>query len=74
MAINVSIIFVVGENLRRKDLSFDHHNAMKLKSGEYGDKLIILAPTASIIGAIEAILYTGKFSITNTAPTSEFRY
>jgi hypothetical protein len=47
---------VAGENLRRKDLSCDYHNSMGLKSGEYGDKLIILAPTASIIGAIEAIL------------------
>jgi hypothetical protein len=46
MAINVSIIFVVlGEKLRRKDLSCDHHYSMGLKSGEYGNKLIILALT-----------------------------
>ncbi|MEG5173079.1 hypothetical protein [Microcoleus sp. B3-D7] len=42
---------------------------MELKSKEYGDKLIILAPTASIIGAIEAILYAGQLSITTTAST-----
>jgi hypothetical protein len=31
-----------------------------LKSGEYGDKEIILAPTDSIIGLIDANLWAGK--------------
>ena len=29
---------VVGANLRKKDLSYDHQSSMGLKSGEYGDK------------------------------------
>jgi hypothetical protein len=38
-----------------------------LKSGEYGDKQIILAPTDSIMGFIDANLWAGKLSITTTA-------
>jgi hypothetical protein len=51
-----TISVVVGANLRNKDLSCDHHNSIGLKSGEYGDKQIIFAPIASIIGTIEALL------------------
>ena len=41
----VSIIdVVVGANLLKKDLSCDHHSSIGLKSGEYGDKQITLAP------------------------------
>ena len=47
---------VVGVNPRKKDLSCDHHNSMGLKSGEYGDNKRVEAPTASIIGVIEANL------------------
>ena len=69
MAIIVSIIdVVVGASFRKKDLSCDHHSSIGLKSGEYGDKQITLAPTASIIGAIEASLWAGKLSMTTTAP------
>jgi hypothetical protein len=50
----------------------DHNNSIGLKSGEYGDKLIILAPTASIVGRIEAILSAGRLSITTTVPTHIF--
>jgi hypothetical protein len=68
-AIIVSIIEVVaGLNLRKKDLSCDHQSSIGLKSGEYGDKQITLAPTASIIGTIDASLWAGKLSITTTAP------
>jgi hypothetical protein len=42
--------------------------SLGLKSGEYGDKQIILAPTDSIIGLIDANLWAGKLSITTTAP------
>jgi hypothetical protein len=41
---------VVGENIRKKDLSCDHHNSIGLKSGEYGERKRTEAPTASIIG------------------------
>lgn len=51
-----TISVVVGEKLRKKDLSCDHHNSIGLLSGEYGDKQITFAPTASIIGSIEASL------------------
>lgn len=63
-----TISVVVGAKLRKKDLSCDHHSSMGLKSGEYGDKQITFAPTASIIGSIEASLWAGKLSITTTAP------
>jgi hypothetical protein len=46
---------------------------MGLKLGEYGDKLIILTPDASILGAIEAILCAGRLSITTTAPNQADR-
>ena len=59
---------LVGENWINKDLSGDHHNSIGLKSGEYGDKHKIEAPTASIIGLIESTLCAGKLSITTTAP------
>ncbi len=59
---------VVGANIRKKDLSCDHQSSMGLKSGEYGDKQITLAPTSVIIGKIDASLGTGKLSITTTAP------
>ena len=39
---------------------------MGLKSGEYGDKQITLAPTSVIIGKIDASLWAGKLSITTT--------
>jgi len=48
-----TILVVVGENCRNKDLSCDHHNSIGLKSGEYGDKHKIEAPTDSIIDVIE---------------------
>ncbi len=60
---------VVGVNIRKKDLSCDNHCSIGLKSGEYGDKQIILAPTDSIIGLIDANLWAGKLSITTTAPS-----
>ena len=60
---------VVGAKLRKKDLSCDHQSSIGLKSGEYGDKQITLAPTDSIIGAIDASLWAGKLSITTTAPS-----
>ncbi len=63
-----TILVVVGENWINKDLSCDHHNSIGLKSGEYGDKHKIEAPTASILGLIEASLCAGKLSITTTAP------
>jgi len=63
-----TILVVVGENCRNKDLSCDHHNSIGLKSGEYGDKHKIEAPTASIIGLIESTLCAGKLSIITTAP------
>ncbi len=63
-----TFLVVVGENCRNKDLSCDHHNSIGLKSGEYGDKHKIEAPTASIIGLIESTLCAGKLSITTTAP------
>ena len=47
---------VVGANLRKKAFSWDHHSSIGLKSGEYGDKLITLAPTDSIRGTIDATL------------------
>ena len=54
---SLSIIsVVVGAKLRKKDLSCDHHNSIGLKSGEYGDKQRTFAPTASIMGAIDASL------------------
>jgi hypothetical protein len=59
---------VVGPNIRKKDFSCDHQSSIGLKSGEYGDKQIILAPTDSIIGLIDANLWAGKLSITTTAP------
>ncbi len=59
---------VVGANIRKKDLSCDHQSSMGLKSGEYGDKQITLAPTALIIGSIDASLWAGKLSLTTTAP------
>ncbi len=43
-----TISVVVGEKVRKKDLSCDHHNSMGLKSGEYGDKHKTFAPTDSI--------------------------
>ncbi len=63
-----TIFVVVGENIRKNDLSCDHHNSIGLKSGEYGDKHITEAPTASIIGTIESSLCADKLSITTTAP------
>ena len=63
-----TILVVVGENCRNKDLSCDHHNSIGLKSGEYGDKHKIEAPTDSIIDVIESALCAGKLSITTTAP------
>ncbi len=67
---------VVGEKVRKKDLSCDYHNSMGLKSGEYGDKQITFAPTLLIIGLIDASLCAGfrerqpngKLSIITTAP------
>jgi hypothetical protein len=59
---------VVGAKLRKKDVSCDHQISMGLKSGEYRDKQITLAPQASIIGTIDANLWAGKLSITTTAP------
>jgi hypothetical protein len=47
---------VLGENIRKKDLSCDHHISIGLKSGESGDKQITLAPTLSIIELIEVSL------------------
>jgi hypothetical protein len=71
--INLSIIFVnLEEKLRIKYLSCNQHNSIKLKTEKDGDKLIIIAPTASIIGAIEAILSAGRLFITTLHP--EFRY
>lgn len=70
---SLSIIsVVVGVKLRKKDLSCDHHNSMGLKSGEYEDKQITFAPTASIIGTIESSLCADKLSITTTAPDHKF--
>jgi hypothetical protein len=60
---------VFGANIRKKDFSCDHQSSIGLKSGEYGDKQIILAPTDSIIGLIDANLWAGKLSITTTAPS-----
>jgi hypothetical protein len=48
---------VVGANIRKKDFSCDHQSSIGLKSGEYGAKQIILAPTDSIIGLIDANLW-----------------
>jgi hypothetical protein len=62
-----TILVVVGENWINKDLSCDHHNSIRLKSGEYGDKHKIEAATTTIIGLIEASLCAGKLSITTTA-------
>ena len=64
-----TILVVVGENCRNKDLSCDHHNSIGLKSGEYGDKHKIKAPTALIYG-LNWIYFmrAGKLSITTTAP------
>jgi hypothetical protein len=62
-----TILVVVGENCRNKDLSCDHHNSIWLKSGEYGDKHKIEAPTTAIIDVIESTLGAGKLSITTTA-------
>jgi hypothetical protein len=59
---------VVGEKVRKKDLSCDHHNSMGLKSGEYGDKQITFAPTDSMIGLIDGSLCAGKLSIITTVP------
>jgi hypothetical protein len=47
---------VVGAILRKKAFSWDHHSSIGLKSGEYGDQLIALAPTDSIRGTIDATL------------------
>jgi len=62
-----TILVLVGENCRHKDLSCDHHNSIGLKSGEYGNKHNVEASTASIIGLIESTLGAGKLSITTTA-------
>ena len=59
---------VWGENIRKKDLSGDHHISIGLKSGEQWDKQITLAPTLSIIDLIEVSLWAGKLSITTTDP------
>ena len=58
-----TISVVVGAKLRKKDLSCDHHSSIGLKSGEYKDKQITFAPTASIIGTIESSLCADKLSI-----------
>ena len=47
-----TILVVLGENWRKKDLSCDHHNSIGLKSGEQGDKFSKLAPAACINGSI----------------------
>jgi hypothetical protein len=60
---------ILGANIRKKDFSCDHESSIGLKSGEYGDEQIILAPTDSIIGLIDANLWVGKLSITTTAPS-----
>ena len=65
-----TILVVVGENCRNKDLNCDHHNSIGLKSGEYGDKHKIEAPIDSIIDVIESTLCAGKLSITTTAAVS----
>jgi hypothetical protein len=62
-----TILVLVGENWINKDLSCDHHNSIGLKSGEYGDKHKIEAPTTAIIDVIESTLCAGKLSITTTA-------
>ncbi len=62
-----TILAVVGENCRNKDLSCDHQNSIGLKSGESWDKHKIEAATATIIGLIEASLCAGKLSITTAA-------
>lgn len=67
-----TICVVVGAKLRKKDLSCDHHSSIGLKSGEYGDKQITEAPTASIIGTIKSSLCADKLSITTTAPDQSF--
>ncbi|MEG4137764.1 hypothetical protein QUA30_22430, partial [Microcoleus sp. Pol14C2] len=51
-----TLLVVVGENWINKNLSCDHHNSIGLKSGEYGDKHKIEAPTDSIIDVIESTL------------------
>jgi len=43
-----TILVVVGDKWIEKDLSCDHHNSIGLKSGDYGEKHKIEAPTASI--------------------------
>jgi hypothetical protein len=48
---------VFGVNIRKKDLSCDNQSSMGLKSGEYEDKQITLAPQASIIGTIDPNLW-----------------
>ncbi|WP_041233075.1 hypothetical protein [Cylindrospermum stagnale] len=62
-----TISVVVGATLCKKDLSCDRHNSIGLKSGEYGAQQITVAPTASIIGSIDASLWADKLSITTTA-------
>jgi hypothetical protein len=67
-AIILSIISgVVGANRSQKDFSCDYHSSMGLKSGEYGDKQMTIAPTDSIRGTIDRTLCAGKLSITTTA-------
>ena len=57
-AIILSIMdVVVGANIRKKDFSCDYQSSIGLKSGEYGDKQIILAPTDSMIDLIDANLW-----------------
>ena len=52
---NLSIISVVfGAKPWKKDLICDNHNSIGSKLGEYGDKQRTFAPTASIIGSIDA--------------------
>jgi hypothetical protein len=67
-----TILVVVGENCRNKDLSCDYPNSIGLKSAEYGDKHKIETPTASIIGLTEASLCAGKLFITTTAPDHNY--
>jgi hypothetical protein len=63
---SLSIISVVfGAKPRQKDLSCDQHNSIGLKSGEDGDKQRTFAPTALIMGSIDASLSAG-ISITTT--------
>ncbi len=47
---------VLGANLRKNDLSCEHHISIGLKSGDEGNKQITLAPTLSISGTIEVSL------------------